>query len=75
MKKSFGDGYAIKETENGKWCIIKFDANVGDTGDVEKLTDEQIDEMDIDLYETEVEARSAFNKIILAASMNAFKNE
>ena len=69
MKQKFGDGFAIKETETGKWCILSYDANVGDTGETEKLTKDQIDNMDITLYDTEQEARNRFNEII----MNALK--
>ena len=57
MKKVFGNAWWIQPTENGKFALIEGEINLGDKS-INDMTEEQMKESNIEIFETELEANN-----------------
>lgn len=65
MKEVFGDCWWIKPLDNGKFALIKSQINVGDTS-ISDLTNEQLSEIDIEIFESRNEAEAERIKRVMS---------
>lgn len=63
-KKVFGDCWWVEKTSSGKWALIETEINVGDNK-LSDLTDEQLKNSNIEIYDTQEEANSERLKCVL----------
>lgn len=61
--QEFGDGWFIVPTKSGKFAMVESKINVG-ASSVEDLTDEQLKECNIEIFDTQPEASAeAFKRV------------
>jgi hypothetical protein len=57
MKKVFGNAWWIEPTKSGKFALIEGEINLGDRS-VQDMTDKQMRESNIEIFDTELEANN-----------------